>query len=182
MEWLNSGQQIKHVLYKKENGYTNWNVYYCSNCGYSKIIKVGSQNKTKRCPLCKELNTNYVLKCHKERLKHRNKRKHWRDNRRWYRQQLATALHNTCECCRHVFDFEDLVIHHLVPHKGDFELMNDFKNMYLCCADCHTLIHKRLAPLDDINRSDCLKAIKKARRIRFEHNAPVLNTPSSQKF
>lgn len=128
MEWIKSDNIIKTKLYTKKNGdinKVNYNIYYCSNCGYSKIIKVGSEKR------------------------------------------LAKSLHNQCECCKHTFDFDDLVIHHIVPHKGNKELMHDFSNMYLCCPECHTLIHKWLCKLDDTNKKDCLTAIRKAKAIHI---------------
>lgn len=166
MEWIKSEHRIKHELYNKSKGYINYNIYYCSNCGYSKVIKVGSQNKIKKCSLCGEENRKATYKAHKEKFKPINNNKSWIHNRKEYRRMLSDKLHNQCECCRHTFDFNDLVIHHIVPHKGDLELMHDFNNMYLCCADCHTLIHKRLQYLNEVDRKDCLKAIREAIEIK----------------
>lgn len=166
MEWINSGQQIRHELYNAKKGYNNYNIYYCSNCGYSKIIRVGSQNKTKSCPLCNSKNINAIYRAHKERLKRENNNNDWKYNRREYKKKLAEQLNYTCECCRHKFTFDELVIHHITPHKGDLNLMHSFTNMYLCCPSCHTLIHKRLQYLDETNRKDCIKAIKESIEIK----------------
>lgn len=166
MEWIKSEHRIKHELYNSKEGYYNYNIYYCSNCGYSKVIRVGSQNRIRSCPLCHDNNINVTCKCHKENMKRNNNNNSWKFNRKQYRVMLAEKLNYQCECCRNTFSINDLVIHHIVPHKGDINLMHDFNNMYLCCHSCHTLIHKRLSALDETSRSDCLKAIKKSIAIK----------------
>lgn len=86
----------------------------------------------------------------------------WYSRRKKYRQQLAERLNYTCCCCRNTFKFNDLVIHHIVPHKRNLDLLHDMSNMYLVCANCHTLIHKHLSHFDTSNRNECLLAITEA--------------------
>lgn len=166
MEWIKSEHQIRHELYNSKKGYINYNIYYCSNCGYSKVIKVGSQNRITHCPICNNDNVNAIYKCHKEVIKRDNNNNSWKYNRKEYRKKLAKKLNYTCECCRNKYNFDELVIHHIKPHKGDVDLMHDFNNMYLCCPSCHTLIHQRLQYLDETSRKDCIKAIKESIEIR----------------
>lgn len=170
MEWIQSEHRIKHELYNKKKGYINYNIYYCSNCGYSKVIKVGSQNKTKSCPLCNDTNIHAItLNRHsriKSRLQRNNKNNDWKYNRKQYRYMLAEKLDYKCECCNNNFNLDELVIHHVKPHKGDVNLMHDFNNMLLCCPSCHTLIHKRLQYHDETNKSECWKAIRESMIIK----------------
>lgn len=170
MEWIKSDNRIKTKLYTKKNGdinKVNYNIYYCSNCGYNKIIKVGSEKRLASCPLCGDNNISRTYRCNKSRIKQHDINNTWESQRKHYRHILAKSLHNQCECCKHTFDFDDLVIHHIVPHKGNKELMHDFSNMYLCCPECHTLIHKWLCKLDDTNKKDCLTAIRKAKAMHI---------------
>lgn len=170
MEWIQSEHRIKHKLYNKNKGYINYNIYYCSNCGYSKVIKVGSQNKTKYCPLCNNTNIHALSLNRHERIKSRlqrnNNNNDWKYNRKQYRFMLAEKLDYTCECCNNKFSIDELVIHHVKPHKGDVTLMHDFNNMLLCCPNCHTLIHKRLLYHNETNKLECWKAIRESMIIK----------------
>lgn len=92
--------------------------------------------------------------------------KGWKYNRKQYRYMLAEKLDYKCECCNNNFNLDELVIHHVKPHKGDVNLMHDFNNMLLCCPSCHTLIHKRLQYHDETNKSECWKAIRESMIIK----------------